>query len=405
MALSTRGRRAIQPALPYWPRFEQGVKNLYDAHTNTEGYVLLAVAENKSGAAIDAALCKLAECRGRADASTLGYDNMAGRTAFRAAFAHMISRTVLGGRIQIAPDHLTISSGCGAVLFQLTMLLCDPGEAILLPTPTYAALYNDMGSTACGHVVDVPAHSPGFLITRCDLEAAAARAEADGHPPRVLLLLNPSNPLGTLYSREELELCLRFVRARGMHLIVDEIYANSVWGDTRHSDGAPSSKPQPFLSMVEFMHNAAAAADSGVDGTSDATSATRISSSSSSSSFMGNDVHVLWGISKDFAMSGMRVGCLYTHSKDLLAALSNVNYFTTVSNDTQDALGAMLGDEAWTNAFLAQNRRTLREAYARVSELLTEAGIPFTRACAGMFAWVDLRAWLPAANDGTRCTR
>jgi aspartate/methionine/tyrosine aminotransferase len=74
-------------------------------------------------------------------------------------------------------------------------------------------------------------------------------------------------------------------------------------------------------------------------------------------------VHVLWGLSKDWAMSGYRVGVLYTHNEALLAALANVNYFTTVSNDTQDSLAGVMKDLPWCEAYLEHNRVALRAAF------------------------------------------
>jgi hypothetical protein len=102
-------------------------------------------------------------------------------------------------------------------------------------------------------------------------------------------------------------------------------------------------------------------------------------------------VHVLWGASKDLCMSGYRVGVLHTVNPALLTALANVNYFATVSNDTQDALAQLLSDEPWVDAFLAENNRLLRESYATVAEAAAAAGIPHVRPAAGMFAWLDLR--------------
>ena len=359
--LSTRGKRAIAPALPYWSRFSLGIEaGLYDPLSNPAGYVLLAVAENKSAELSAAALAKLVESRGSVDASTLGYDNMCGRGRFRAAFAAVMSRCVLDGA-RVNPDQLVVSSGCGALIMQLTMLLCDAGDAVLLPTPTYPALYNDVGTLPGACIVDVVLNSATDYRLTCDaLEAAAVSSSEAGHPPRVLLLLNPNNPTGTILSDEELALALAFTRERGMHLIVDEIYANSCFDDERAR----------FTSVTKLLNNQ-----------------------------LGDDVHVLWGMSKDWGMSGMRVGCLYTHNDNLLKALSNVNYFTTVSNDTQDCLAEMLSDDAWVDSFLHANRVMLRDTYVEVTQALTAAAIPFTPARGGMFVWIDLSKWLPLGHD------
>jgi hypothetical protein len=332
--LSNRGLRAIKPALPYFSKQLEGAQDLYDAETNPGGYVLMAVAEARTS--YSPMIAKLAEVRSRAiELSTGAYDNMLGRARFRAAFAATMSRTALAGRVGVCADQLCVSSGCGALLQQLGMLLLDPGDAVLLPTPTYAALYNDLGTLAYGHVVDVPTEDAGFRLTTDALEAAAAAADADGHPPRMLLLLHPNNPLGSVYTPAELRMARDFCARRGLHLVVDEIYANSVYaraataakspdpngddftgtsagGDDEDDGGAAAfddgTVEGRFISAVEVF-----ARDAGVPAPAVPAPAAPSSSHHHHASplpcyekaaFLGDRIHVLWGMSKDWAMSG-----------------------------------------------------------------------------------------------------
>jgi hypothetical protein len=48
----------------------------------------------------------------------------------------------------VEPRFLTVGGGCGALIQQLAFLLCDPADCMLLVTPTYAMLYNDVGVLA-----------------------------------------------------------------------------------------------------------------------------------------------------------------------------------------------------------------------------------------------------------------
>ena len=119
---------------------------------------------------------------------------------------------------------------------------------------------------------------------------------------------------------------------------------------------------------------------------------------------LGSDVHVLWGMSKDWAASGLRVGLLYTQNAELLTALSNVNYFTSVSNDTQDSLAGVLEDASWCDAYLDGCRAHLSAAAAAVQEEVAAAAAVGVRIVlapqAGMFAFLDLRALLrPAPGE------
>lgn len=62
------------------------------------------------------------------------------------------------------------------------------------------------------------------------LEQAYNTAARAGHPASSLLLTNPNNPLGTLYTESELLDTMVWALDRGMHVISDEIYALSVFG-------------------------------------------------------------------------------------------------------------------------------------------------------------------------------
>jgi 1-aminocyclopropane-1-carboxylate synthase len=77
-----------------------------------------------------------------------------------------------------------------------------------------------------------------------------------------------------------------------------------------------------------------------------------------------------------------------------LQAFANVNYFSLVSNDTQETLANLFTDVSWCKTFIADNQSMLLRLYSNVTALLSEAGIPFVAATAGMFVWVDLREFL-----------
>ena len=219
MSLSKRGERAILPPLPYFALQASVQHDLYDAVSNPHGAIPMCVAESR-GQFYPAFADRLAAARaGTIEAGTGQYTNMSGRDRFRAAVASTISRTVLGGRLELEPSAFVISSGCGALLLQLSLLLLDEGDCVLLPTPTYPALYNDVQTLAAGRIIDVPISGDNFRLTRSALDRAAERA---GGRARILLLLNPSNPLGVVHSAAEMRMAAAWVRERGIHLISGE---------------------------------------------------------------------------------------------------------------------------------------------------------------------------------------
>jgi aspartate/methionine/tyrosine aminotransferase len=347
----------------------------------------MAIAENR--ACTDAVRAALAAHSPPAPGRELriGYDDMTGSDHLRSAIAGMVVDTFLARvpRHAIEPSRLVVASGCGALLMHLSALLCNPGDVVLLPTPTYAALYNDLQLYAGAVVVDVPTEEAGLLVTVAALERARAAAAARGQTVRAALILHPSNPVGNWVEADDLSGIVAWAAAAGLHLIVDEIYANSIHSPPAVAAGDAgvlvTANRTPFTSVVDLCWQAAAA-HGGRDPVGD---------------WMPHHVHVLWGMSKDWGMSGLRVGALFTHHAELRAALSNAGYFTTVSNDTQRVLAELLTDRAASAALLSRLQHALREGAELVCDTLTRLGLPFVRPAAGMYVWADLSSLLPPA--------
>ena len=74
-------------------------------------------------------------------------------------------------------------------------------------------------------------------------------------------------------------------------------------------------------------------------------------------------VHVIFGMSKDWCASGLRVGCLWTLNARLQAALQNVNAFYGVSGIAQHMIAEMLEDLSFVDKYLKENKRRLGSAY------------------------------------------
>lgn len=73
----------------------------------------------------------------------------------------------------------------------------------------------------------VPLAPPDYRLTREALDGALARYKAEGRRVKGLILTSPQNPLGIIYSEEELRMCIDWAKTNGLHLISDEIYALS----------------------------------------------------------------------------------------------------------------------------------------------------------------------------------
>jgi 1-aminocyclopropane-1-carboxylate synthase len=198
------------------------------------------------------------------------------------------------------------------------------------------------------------------------LAKAAAAAEAEGHPTRAVLLCHPNNPIGRGYTAKQLQEMLEWCIEKGVHLISDEVYANSIFGA-----GAQ------FTSLATLAERHMAAHPEAAD---------RVKAFA----------HVVFGVSKDYCASGFRVGAVWTQNEALVKAAALAGYFGGVSNIVQHQMSDMFEDTDWLLGFISENSKRLGAAYAAIAGALKAAGIPFHEADSTMMIWVDLRRYLEA---------
>jgi aspartate/methionine/tyrosine aminotransferase len=346
-SLSRRAQRMLagQATPEYLLRHVEGSRSPYHPASNPEGYIGLCVAENKLVAGL---VADRLERVGPVPPAVLGYDAMTGSERFRRRLARFMGRTLLGRAV--APQQISVLAGAGSVLEILFHALGDPGDGVLVPTPSYAGFWGDLELR--NGLTIVPVHrssADGFRLTCELLDRALAGA---GRPVRALLYTDPDNPLGTVADREEIELVLGWAEARALHLVVDEIYALSVFGERRFTSVA---RVRPTL---------------------------------------GERVHIVWAFSKDFGASGLRCGVLVSENEAVNAAVDALAYWACCSGHTQGLLGELISDDVWVDDYIASMRGLLGGAYRRVADALDGAGIRFVPADAGVFVLLDLRPHL-----------
>lgn len=121
--------------------------------------------------------------------------------------------------VSYAPEQIVVSNGAKQALCNVILATINPGDEVVIPMPAWVS-YVEMVKLAGGKTVEVHADiSQDFKITPSQLEAAITPAT------RMLLLCSPSNPTGSVYSKEELA-GLVAVLAKHPDIIVlaDEIY-------------------------------------------------------------------------------------------------------------------------------------------------------------------------------------
>lgn len=144
------------------------------------------------------------------------YSPVAGYPALRKAICAKLKNE---NGLDYLPEDIVCSNGAKQCVCNAVMALVSPGEEVIIPAP-YWVSYPQMVLMADGKPVFVEAKiEQDFKITPEQLEAAITPKT------RAIILCSPSNPTGSVYSKEELEaLAVVLRKHEGVYIISDEIY-------------------------------------------------------------------------------------------------------------------------------------------------------------------------------------
>lgn len=151
-----------------------------------------------------------------ADERALRYEpHPLGLRSAREAVAGEFARR--GARVD--PDHLVLSASTSEAYSWLFKLLCDPGDQVLIPQPSYPLFDYLCRLESVRALPYALAYHGRWEI---DVHAMAAAPAAT----RAVLAVSPNNPTGSFLSAREVEALVGMCRDRGWALIVDEVFAD-----------------------------------------------------------------------------------------------------------------------------------------------------------------------------------
>lgn len=371
--LSQRGQRAAgQPLRADFDLFAEAMDNHYHPENNPEGCLPLCIAENLlNWEEMEAKLRGIAAAGPTPD-WVASYTSILGAPDFREAVAGFVGKHI--ARVELSAERFAVSAGATATIEMTAFLLGDPDDVAVIPAPAYAVYSGDIGNRAGMQRYDLypEREDPEAPATVAHLSVAdLERAHADlGDRFRMLILTTPNNPTGQIYAPEQLRELADWCIDHQVHLVVNEIYALSLVDQRAPAIAEDYEDVPDYASVLPLLVER----DSPY-------------------------LHWWYSFSKDFGISGLRVGLLYTHNAALLEAWGNSGAPSITSNYTQWLLSAMLRDHDWVAGFQAQNRQRLTVAYATVISTLRQHGINYAPAAGSLFVWFDCSRFLSEDTD------
>lgn len=158
-------------------------------------------------------------------AGKVHYGEFPGETDLRQA---VVNRLAPHNGMQATPEQVVITNGLTHASFAVVMAAIDPGDEVILLEPYYPQIINKI-QLAGGSVVTVP------LDIQRDFAIDAARIEAAiTSRTRMICIVNPNNPTGRVYTRDELTALADVAIRHDLLVLSDEVYERIVYDDAQH---------------------------------------------------------------------------------------------------------------------------------------------------------------------------
>ena len=210
-----------------------------------------------------------------ADIKVLEYGPSAGNFSYRKKLVDYYKRF----DVSITPENIMVTTGASEAILFLILSCLDKGDEMIIPEPFYA---NYIGFSEIG---DVRIQSITSTIETCFALPSTDEFEKKITPKtKAILICNPNNPTGCLYSKEALKELSELVRKHNLFLFVDEVYREFCY------DG------QSFFSVMNLT------------GCED-------------------NVVVVDSISKRYSACGARIGAIVTRNLQIVDAVNKLGQF------------------------------------------------------------------------------
>ncbi len=205
------------------------------------------------------------------DLKLLPYGTSQGSKAYREKLCAYYAQH----EIALEADDIIVTTGASEAISFTLNVICDPDEEVIIPEPFYAN-YNGFASAANVRVVPVVSEfEEQFKLPHMEKLEAHITSKT-----KAILICNPSNPTGYLYTQEELTILGNLALKHDLFLIVDEVYREFIYGDEKHYSVLQNPAWSEHAIMID-------------------------------------------SVSKRYSLCGARVGCMISKNKQLLKTAMN----------------------------------------------------------------------------------
>ncbi|BEV40426.1 aminotransferase [Bacillus stercoris] len=196
-----------------------GIRKFFDLAATMEGVISLGVGEPDFVTAWNVREASILSL----EQGYTSYTANAGLYSLREEISRYLSNRF---DLSYSPDNeLIVTVGASQALDIAIRALVNPGEEVIIPEPCFVA-YDALVSLAGGIPVHVHTTADkGFKATAADFEAAVTEKT------KAILICSPSNPTGSVYSKEELNAIAEFAKKHDVIVLADEIYAELTYDE------------------------------------------------------------------------------------------------------------------------------------------------------------------------------
>ena len=278
------------------------------------------------------------------------YTPVAGTMELRKAICAKLARD---NDLIYSPQEIIVSSGAKHSLFTVFQAILDPGDEVLIPTPCWVS-YPEMVRMAGGVPVFIPTNEANrFIPSNQDIASRVTRRT------KAIILTSPSNPNGSVWSREQLQFVANLAVAHPFYVVSDEIYEKLLYDGRKH------------LSIAQLGEQ------------------------------IKDQTFIINGLSKVYAMTGWRIGYCAGPRKEIAAMVAFQSQATSNANSIAQHASAVAlnGDQSCVTEMVKHFEERRNVMVERINAI---PGISCLKPEGAFYVMMNIRGLLGKSYNGRR---